>query len=132
MTYSESIKVKIKPQDFQDITGKVEDVVRDSDVDDGICNIFVVGSTGSVIINENEPMLLEDLRRTLEKISSSKELYQHIENAYSHIRSIFMGNGCSIPVKDGKLTLGTWQNIMIANFDTETREREVIITVIGD
>lgn len=136
MTYSETIKIKIKSQGFYDITGKVEDIVRkaisEEDIEDGICNVFVAGSTASVILNENEPMLLEDLKKVLEKISSSKELYHHMENAYSHIRSSLLGSNQSIPLKEGKLMLGTWQNIMIANFDTEEREREVIVTVIGD
>ena len=132
MAYSETIKVKLKSQGFHDITGEVENIVRKSEIDDGICNLFAVGSTGAMLINENEPMLLEDFRKTLEKISSSKELYQHIENAYSHIRSMLIGNSQSIPVKDGKLMLGTWQNIMIINFDTRNREREVIVTVVGD
>jgi len=136
MTYSDTIKIKIKSQEFYDITGKVEDIVRkaeiEDDIEDGICNIFVAGSTGSVILNENEPMLLEDLKKTLEKISSSKDLYHHMENAFSHIRSALIGSSQSIPVRDGKLVLGTWQNILIANFDTEEREREIIVTVIGD
>ncbi len=132
MAYSETIKVKIKSQDFHDITGEVENILRESEIDDGICNIFAVGATGAILINENEPMLLEDFRRTLEKVSSSKELYQHIENAYSHIRSMLIGNSQSIPVKDGKLMLGTWQNIMVVNFDTRDRNREVIVTVVGD
>jgi len=132
MVYSETIKVKLKSQDFYDITGKVEDIVRKSEIDDGICNIFAVGATGAIIINENEPMLLEDFRRILEKISSSKEFYQHMENAYSHIRSILVGCSYSIPIKDGKLMLGTWQNIIVVNFDTRAREREVIITIVGD
>jgi secondary thiamine-phosphate synthase enzyme len=136
MVYSESIKVKIKSQEFFDLTGKVEEIVRsaeaDEDIENGICNVFVVGSTAAVIINENHPMLLEDFRRTLEKISGSKEIYQHVENAYSHIRSMMIGSSQSIPIKDGEMMLGTWQNIMIANFDTQEREREIIVTVIGD
>jgi secondary thiamine-phosphate synthase enzyme len=132
MAYSEKIKLKMKSQEFYDITEKVKDVLKESDIDDGICNVFAVGSTASVVINENEPMLLEDFRRTLEKVSSSKELYQHIENAYSHIRSMLIGSNQSIPVNDGKLMLGTWQNIMVVNFDAETREREFIITIVGD
>jgi len=132
MAYSETIKLKMKSQEFYDITEKVKGILKESDVDDGICNVFAVGSTASVVINENEPMLLEDLRRTLEKVSSSKELYQHIENAYSHIRSMLIGSNQSIPVNDGKLMLGTWQNIMVVNFDAEIREREFIITVVGD
>jgi secondary thiamine-phosphate synthase enzyme len=136
MAYSETIKVKIKSQEFCDITGKVEDIVRNAeaeeDIEDGICNVFAAGSTAAVIINENDPMLLEDFRRTLEKVSSSQELYQHVENAYSHIRSMLTGSSQSIPVKDGKLMLGTWQNIMVVNFDAEIREREILVTVVGD
>ena len=132
MAYSETIKVKIKSQDFHDITGEVENIIRKSEIDDGICNIFAIGATGAIVVNENEPMLLEDFRRTLEKIASSKELYQHIENAHSHIRSMLIGNSQSIPVKEGKLMLGTWQNIMVINFDTRNREREVIVTLVGD
>jgi secondary thiamine-phosphate synthase enzyme len=132
MAYSETIKIKVKSQDFYDITGKVEGIVRRSEVDEGICNVFIAGSTGAVILNENEPMLLEDFRKILEKISNSKDLYQHIENAYSHIRSALIGCSQSIPITDGKMMLGTWQSIMIANFDTEEREREVIVTVVGD
>jgi secondary thiamine-phosphate synthase enzyme len=132
MAYSETIKLKMKSQEFYDITEKVKGVLKESDIDDGICNVFAVGSTASVVINENEPMLLEDFRRTLEKVSSSKELYQHIENAYSHIRSMLIGSNQSVPISEGKLMLGTWQNIMVVNFDAETREREFIITIVGD
>jgi len=132
MAYSETIKVKLKSQGFHDITGEVESIIRKSEIDDGICNIFAVGATGAIIVNENEPMLLEDLRRSLEKVSSSKEFYQHMENAYSHIRSSIIGNSHSIPIKEGRLMLGTWQNIMVVNFDTRNREREVVVTVIGD
>ena len=136
MTYSETIKIKVKSQDFYDITGKVEVIVRKAEteegIEDGICNVFIAGSTGSVILNENEPMLLEDFRKFLEKVSSSKDLYQHMENAYSHIRSALLGSSQSIPVIEGKLKLGAWQSILIANFDTEEREREIIVTVVGD
>ena len=132
MTYSETIKIKVKSQEFYDITGKVENIVRKSEVEDGICNVFVAGSTGAVVINENEPMLLEDFKKILEKKSNSKDLYHHMENAYSHIRSAQIGGSQSIPVKEGKMMLGTWQSIMIVNFDTEEREREIIVTVVGD
>jgi len=132
MVYSDTIKVKLKSQDSYDITAKVADVVRKSKIENGICNIFVVGSTAALVINENEPMLLEDFRRTLEKISDPKDLYQHTENAPSHIRSILTGNGQSIPVKEGRLTLGEWQNIMVVNFDNTNREREIVVTVVGD
>lgn len=132
MIRTETIRVKVKSQEFFDITGKVETIVRNSEIENGICTIFAVGATGSIIINENEPMLLEDLRESLEKVASVKELYQHAENAYSHIRSTLFGNSQTIPFKNRELVLGTWQNIMVVNFDTRTREREVIVTIVGE
>ena len=132
MVYKESIKLKLKSQEIGDITGNIEEIVRKSEIEDGICSIFVMGATGSLIVNENEPMLIEDFKKTLEKISPSKDLYQHMENAHSHIRSILIGNSQTIPVRKGELLLGTWQNILIVNFDSRTREREVIVTVIGE
>jgi len=131
MGYSETIKIKVKSQEFVDITEKVEDIVKESDIDTGLCNVFSKGSTSAILINENEPMLLEDLKKRLEKIASSKDLYQHPENAYSHIRSSLLGNNHTIPVADGKLALGIWQQIMVGNLDRETREREVVVTVVG-
>lgn len=132
MVYTETIKIKIKPQSFSNITGEVEEIVRDSEIENGICTIFAVGATSAVLINENEPMLIQDLKDSLEKIAPEEKLYHHSENAFSHIRSIFTGNSQTIPIKDGKIILGTWQEIMVANFDTEDREREVVVTVIGD
>lgn len=132
MTYTETIKAKVKSQEFFDITSKVDNVVRKSKVKDGLCIIFAVGATSGLIINENEPMLIEDFKKVLEKIASSKEFYHHAANAYSHIRSAIFGNSQTILIKDGDLVLGTWQSIMVVNFDTRIREREVIVSVVGD
>ena len=132
MVYTETIRIKVKSQGFSDITSKVEDIVRDSEIEDGICTIFAVGATPSIILNENDPMLLQDLRDTLEKVVGSEKIYHHSENAFSHIRSTFLGNNQTIPIENGKLALGTWQEIIVDNFDTEDREREVIVTVIGE
>lgn len=127
-----SVKIKVKSQKFSNITGKVEEIVRKSKIKNGICSLFSVGATSSVVINEDDPMLLEDLRKRLEKIAGENEIYQHAMNAHSHIRSAIMGSSQTIPLKDGKLGLGTWQEIMVVNFDTGDREREVIVTVIGE
>jgi len=132
MVFTKKIEVKVKSQDFADITEEIEKTINESEVESGLCNVFSVGSTSAIIINENEPLLMEDFRKRLERIASSKELYQHPDNAFSHIRSALIGNNQTIPIEEGKLRLGTWQSIMVANFDTATREREVIITVIGD
>jgi secondary thiamine-phosphate synthase enzyme len=132
MIYTETIKLKIESQGISDITGKVEDIVRKSEIESGICTIFAVGATSAVLINENEPMLLEDLKDSLENIASEKKLYHHAENAFSHIRSMILGNSQTIPVKNSKLVIGNWQEIMIFNFDTDDREREVVITIVGE
>ena len=132
MIYTETIKLKVKSQGFSNITGKVEDIVRKSKIKNGICVLFAVGATGGIIVNEDEPMLLEDLRNSLEKVSGKDEIYHHAANAYSHIRSSLLGNSQTIPVKDSGLTLGTWQDIMVANLDTRERGREVVVTGIGD
>ncbi|MBN2203051.1 MAG: YjbQ family protein [Candidatus Aenigmarchaeota archaeon] len=132
MMYKDSVKLKVKSQKIVNITGMVEDVLRKSKIKDGLCSLFSVGATCSVIINEDDPMLLEDLRKAMEKIAPEKGIYQHAENAHSHIRSAIMGSSQTIPIKDGKMQLGTWQEIMVANFDTKDREREVIVTIISD
>ncbi len=132
MTYTDTIKVKVKSQKFSNITGKVEDIVRKSKVKNGVCVMFSVGATSGLLINEDDPMLLEDLRHSLEKIAPENHIYQHAENARSHIRSILVGNSQTIPMKDGKMVLGTWQEIMVANFDTRDRDREVVVTVNGE
>lgn len=132
MIYTETIKLKVKSQGFSNITGKVEDIVRKSKIRNGICTIFAVGATGGIIVNEDEPMLLEDLRNSLEVVSGREKIYHHAANAYSHIRSGLIGSSQTIPVKDGGLALGTWQDIMVANFDTRERGREVVVTIIGE
>ncbi|MFH1473587.1 MAG: secondary thiamine-phosphate synthase enzyme YjbQ [Candidatus Aenigmatarchaeota archaeon] len=132
MTYTDTIKVKVKSEGFSNITGKVESIVRKSKIKNGICVMFSVGATSGLLINEDDPMLLEDLKNSLEKIAGKYQIYHHTENARSHIRSSLIGNSQNVPVKNGKMLLGTWQEIMVANFDTGEREREVVVSVIGE
>ena len=132
MVYSEIIKLKMKSKSFSDITNQVEEIIRSSEIKNGICTVFAVGSTSAVLINEDEPMLLQDLKNSLEKVAPEDEIYHHSENANSHIKSAFMGNSQTIPIKEGKILLGTWQSVMIANFDVDEREREVVVTLIGE
>jgi secondary thiamine-phosphate synthase enzyme len=77
-------------------------------------------------------MLLQDIKNSLEKVASEREIYEHAENAHSHIRSAFVGNSQTIPIKDGELDLGAWQEVIVANFDVDDREREIIVTVVGE
>jgi secondary thiamine-phosphate synthase enzyme len=109
MNYTDTIKVKVESQEFSNITSEVEDIVKKSKVRNGICVLFSVGATSAMIINEDEPMLLEDIRNTMERVASEEQIYHHADNAHSHIRSVIIGNSQSVPVKDGKMVLGSWQ-----------------------
>lgn len=128
-----TIKLQTKPQQFYDITSEVERIVKDSAVKNGISVVFSPGSTCGIMLNENDPMLFEDMKKTLGDISSdSRKLYQHAENAYSHIRSVLIGSSKTIPVEKSELCLGEWQSILFCEFDTRPRSREVFIKIISE
>lgn len=132
MIYTEIIKLKIGSQKYVDITAKVEDVVNKSKVKDGVCIVFSIGSTSGIILNENEPMLIKDIQNALEVVSDPDKIYNHSENAFSHIRSSIAGNNQTIPIEDGQLVRGMWQDIILFNFDVTERQREVIVKVMGE
>jgi len=132
MIYTQTIKLKIGSQKYVDITTKVEDIVNKSKVKDGVCIVFSIGSTSGVILNENEPMLIKDIQNALEVVSDPDRIYNHSENAFSHIRSSITGNNQIIPIEDGQLVSGMWQDILLFNFDVRERQREVIVKVIGE
>ncbi len=123
--------------DMVDITQKVEEVVRDSGLSEGIVNIFVPGSTGSVSTVEYEPGLLKDVPRALDKIAPYGPDYAHHEtwhddNGASHVRATLMGPGITVPFKDKQLILGTWQQAVLIDHDTRPRERKLVLTIIGE
>ena len=121
-----------KELEIVDITDYVKEAVEDSDIKDGICLVFVPGATGAVILNENDSSLLEDLKNILNDLIPQEKEYEHPINARSHLRAILLGNNQCISIKNGKLELGTWQQIMFINLDTRARKRKVIIKIIGD
>jgi len=129
-TYQEIIEISTKTDDFVDITSMVEEIVNRSNVKDGMCLVFNLGSTGSILINEYEYNLLEDFKETLEKITSGK--HHHPSNAHSHLKAGLLGPGKVIPVKDGELQLGTWQSIIFCEFDVRPRKRRILVSVVGD
>jgi len=117
--------------DIVDITDEVESIVASSGIKDGICLVFVPGATGAIIVNENDYHLLEDLKRILAKLVPNTG-YAHPVNARSHLRAMLLGNNQALPVKNGRLQLGTWQQIMFVELDTHARHRKVIVKVVGD
>ncbi len=119
-----------------DITDKVQEIVENSGFESGIVTIFAIGATGSVSTIEYEPGLLKDFPRAMERIAPADIDYEHHktwgdDNGRSHIRATLLGPSLVIPFVDRKLVLGTWQQIVVINFDTKERERRLIIQILG-
>ena len=116
---------------FEDITGAIKRIIREEKVKNGICYIYVPHTTAGVFINENaDPDVKFDIEKTLEKLVPWFNDYEHSEgNAAAHIKSVLTGNSIFIPIKNGKLMLGTWQGIFFAEFDGP-RDRKVIIKIM--
>ncbi len=123
-----------KRLDLVDISSEVEKAVKDSKIKNGICTIYVPHATAAIIINENyDPNICDDFSDALSKlIPRGKWRHDSVDgNADSHIKAAICGPSESIPVKDGKLQLGTWQSPMVADFDGP-RQRRIIIQITGD
>jgi len=123
--------------DIIDITEKILKAVKDSQVKEGFCLISSPGSTIGITTIENDPNLLEDFKEFLEKLVPSNRPYRHNQtwgdaNAFSHIKSALIKPFLTVPIENGKLVLGTWQQIVFLDFDSRPREREVIIKIIGE
>lgn len=139
MVYSTTIKISTKGIcDIVDITNQVEGAVIQSKIKNGIITIFSVGSTLSVTTIEMNANLEEDLAEALEIIAPSKnKTYHHDKkwgdgNGFSHVRASLLGPSTSVPIIKGKLTLGTWQQLVVIDFDNRPRDREIVIQVVGD
>jgi secondary thiamine-phosphate synthase enzyme len=126
------------PAEFghRDLTGEVSDLVARSGVRQGMVVVSLTGSTGAITTIEYEPGALADLRRALDHIAPANEDYEHNArwgdgNGFSHVRSALLKTSIAIPVLDGQLSLGTWQQIVVINLDNRAREREVVAVVCG-
>ena len=119
-----------KRVDLIDITAKIERIVRESAVKDGICHIFVPHTTAGVLLNENaDPSVRSDIIKGLENMVPDAGGYTHAEgNSPAHIKSSIIGHTVTVPVKDGLLYLGTWQGIYFCEFDGP-RTRKTVVTV---
>jgi secondary thiamine-phosphate synthase enzyme len=115
-----------------DVTDRVDSAVKASGVRDGLCQVYVPHTTAGIFINENaDPAVLADLLSTLDRLVPWEADYEHAEgNAAAHIKATLVGTSQLVPVRAGKLALGRWQGIYLAEFDGP-RERELLVTVIG-
>ena len=136
--FYDEINVKTNGEvDIVDITDDIQKIVKKSKLNTGITCVFVPGSTGTITTIEYEPGLMKDLPRALEKIAPKKDYYNHHEtwhddNGHSHVRASLMGPSITLPIKDGKLIHGTWQQIVFVELDTSPRNRNLIVEIIGE
>jgi secondary thiamine-phosphate synthase enzyme len=138
MIYSEAVSIKTKGfSDIIDMTHHVESVLKRSGIKDGLITVFCSGSTGGVTTIEYEAGVLRDLQKAVEKIAPSDIPYEHDRrwgdgNGFSHVRAALMKPGLTIPLINGRPTLGTWQQIVLIDFDNRKRERNILIHIIGE
>lgn len=117
-----------------DINSEVEKIVEKSGVKEGICNVYAAHATGAIAINENyDPNVCEDFNDALAKlIPQGKWRHDSVDgNADAHIKAAIIGPSETIPIKDGKLQLGTWQSIMFVELDGPRSNRNIIVTITG-
>ena len=136
MTYSLSLQTKGDGH-MIDISGAVRDTVHKSKLLAGIVTLFVPGSTAGLTTIEYEPGALHDFKRLFDEIAPQDQDYAHNArwddgNGHSHVRAALLGPSLTVPFADGKLLLGTWQQIILVDFDNRPRERAVVAQVMGE
>jgi secondary thiamine-phosphate synthase enzyme len=138
MVFGKEISMSTKGfSDIKDITKQIESIVGQSRIKNGLVAVFAVGSTASISTIEYEPALVEDVRDQLEELVPDSKHTRHSQtwgddNGFSHIRATFMGPGITVPLADGELVLGTWQQIVVIDHDNRPRSRRVFIQVMGE
>jgi len=123
--------------DIVDLTPSVLRELKDSHVVNGAVTLFVPGSTGALTTIEFESGVVNDLKKAIEKMAPEDITYEHNErwgdgNGYSHVRAAMLGPSLHIPIVDGTMTLGTWQQIVLLDFDNRPRKRRIVVQISGD
>ncbi len=130
-----SVDLGVGP-DIRDVTGKLDRIVAAAGIRDGVLAASVVGSTGSITTIEYEPGVVEDLKRAVNRLAPpgddyAHEMAWHDGNGHSHVQAALLGPSIQIAVRDGRLLLGTWQQVVVINHDNRSRKRSVAVTVTG-
>jgi len=131
-----SINTKGNP-DLVNITQEITKILQASKLKKGNLTVFVIGSTAAITSFEYEPGLIKDVQDLYEKIIPSNKHYLHDEtwgdaNGFSHLRAALQGPSLNIPFDEGKLLLGTWQQIVLAEFDNHPRNRRLVVQIMGE
>jgi secondary thiamine-phosphate synthase enzyme len=122
--------------DVIDITDGVQSVVAQAGTDNGVVSVFVPGTTAAVTTMEYEPGGVHDLREALDRLVPREGSYEHNRlnndtNSHAHIRAAIVGPSETLPVRDGRLDLGTWQQVVLVDFDDRPRQRTVMVQVLA-
>ena len=138
MVTSSSIELQTRGHaDTHDLTPQVQDRVHASGVQSGLVTVFTSSSTSAITTIEFESGALHDLRRALDEIAPEDREYKHNlrwhdGNGHSHLRAALLGPSLTVPILDGQLTLGTWQQILFINFDVRERSRRLVVQIVGE
>ena len=122
--------------DVVDLSEGLASAIRNAGVEEGVAAVFVPGSTAAITAMEHEPGGVQDLREALERLIPADLDYAHNRlnadtNSHAHIKAAIVGPSETFPVRDGQLALGTWQQIVLIDFDDRPRERSVTVQVLG-
>ncbi|MCI0343693.1 MAG: secondary thiamine-phosphate synthase enzyme YjbQ [Planctomycetales bacterium] len=135
---TEKIPVSTGPgMQIVDVTAALSERLRALGARSGVATVFVSGSTAALTTVEYEPGLVRDLQELFERLAPQGARYHHEGrwhdgNGHSHVRASLLGPSLSIPVVEGKLTLGTWQQVIFVDFDVPARERELVVQYVGE
>jgi secondary thiamine-phosphate synthase enzyme len=135
---TKEIRVQTRREcDIVNLTDRVQEAVGSSGLKDGVVTVFVGGSTAAITTIEYEPGLLQDLPAALERVAPKNVEYKHEEmwhdgNGHSHVRASIIGPSLVVPFKDGRLCLGTWQQIVLVELDIKARSRNIILQILGE
>jgi len=138
MVSSGSIELQTRGHsNTHDVTPQVQDHVQASGVQSGLVTVFTASSTSALTTIEYESGALHDLRRALDEIAPQDREYKHNlrwhdGNGHSHLRAALLGPSLTIPILDGQLTLGTWQQILFIDFDVRARSRRLVVQIVGE
>lgn len=123
--------------DIIDLTAKISEHIKQTEIRRGWVSVFATGSTAAITTIEHEPGLVQDLKELVEKLIPSNRRYHHDDrwgddNGFSHLRASLFGPSVSIPIEEGRPLLGTWQQVILLDFDNRPRTREIIVQVVGE
>jgi len=136
--YHQEIHLRSQAEgDIIDITDTVQKIVEQSQIRNGLACVFVAGSTGAVTTMEYEPGLRKDIPRALERLVPITLHYDHHEtwhddNGHSHVKASILGPSLSVPIQDGTLVHGTWQQLVFIELDTRPRQRTLLVQLVGE